>query len=298
MTPGSAGHEVRPGFPIASVGLLVSPHKERALPCAQRLAADLRYRGVAVRVGPELAASIEGSAVGDHAFVHGADLLIVAGGDGTILGAARRAAPVGTPILGVYVSGFGFLTETDSDQLPHVLDDVIAGRFTIDERTMVEVRGPDGNGITALNDVVVRRERAPGMVDCDISVGGTLVGRYRGDGVLVSTPTGSTCYSLAASGPVLSPWLNALVIVPVCVFTLNIRPLVIADDEDIAVQVQYKSPESPGVSYSADGLPGIELLPGDAIRVTRAAHPARFVRLETGTFYTRLRQRLRWGAEI
>jgi len=81
-------------------------------------------------------------------------------------------------------------------------------------------------------------------------------------------------------------------------FTLNIRPLVIADDEDIAVQVQYKGIESPGVSYSADGLPGVELRPGDVIHVSRAAHPARFVRLETGTFYTRLRQRLRWGAEI
>jgi len=286
---------------IRTVGLLVAQHKPKALPCARDLVASLLAEGVETRAEAGLAESIAGIVAGDDEFVHRADLLIVVGGDGTILGAARRAAPVGTLILGVYVSGFGFLTETDSEALPHVLGDVLAGRFTIDERTMLRVEkagAAPGPPVSALNDVVVRRERAPGMIDCDLVVDGTLVGRYRGDGLIVSTPTGSTCYSLAAAGPVVTPWLDALVVAPICAFTLNVRPLVVRADEEIRITVHYKPFEANGVTYSADGLPGLELEPGDTIVLRKAPHAARFVRLEQGTFYTRLRQRLKWGAEI
>lgn len=285
---------------IESIGLLVSLHKHPALPCARAVVDCLRRRGVQVRGNEELATHVQGIEVGDDAFVHSADVLLVVGGDGTILRAARTAAPLGTPILGVYVSGFGFLTEATSDGIDRTLEDVLAGSYTIDERIMLTAHGErdPGRAVTALNDIVVRRERAPGMIDCYLWVSDTFVGEYRGDGLIAATPTGSTCYSLAAYGPVVTPWLDAVVLAPMCVFTLNIRPLVIRADEEVRIEARYKGDEPNGVTYSADGLPGIELKSGETLVVTKAPHKARFVRFEPGTFYTRLRQRLKWGAEI
>jgi len=222
-----------------------------------------------------------------------AQLLVAFGGDGTILRAARLAARGGVPILGVNLGGFGFLAEISTDDLPAALPDVVAGRYELDERMMLEaqVNGSDEPAL-ALNDVVVTKSGVARVLRLRVLVNGEHLASYPADGVIVATPTGSTAYSLSAGGPILHPKVEALVITPICPHTFNARSVVVDGDDTVDVEVTVPSPDA---TVTVDGHMGVSLDGGRRVRVRRAQQTTRFVRVRRAGFYGMLRTKLTWG---
>ncbi len=292
------------GSPLASIGVVVAPHKEGVGPVARTLVEDLARLGVEVRCAEEytIGPGAPVSLVSEEDVVR-SDLVFVLGGDGTFLHCARLAAPLGTPLFGVYVGGFGFLTEIETESLREQLPGFVAGRFAIDERMMLraELSG-DGTASQcsyALNEVVVHRGQVAGLLACEVRLDGELVGEYRGDGVIVATPTGSTGYSLSAGGPVIHPEVSALVLTPMLQHTLNIRPLVVATEHAVEMRLVggYWSVRR-GATVSADGQNLGTLGAEGTLTVRRAEFPLRVARTGEGSFLSRLRQKLNWGAGV
>lgn len=225
------------------------------------------------------------------------DLLVTLGGDGALLGGARWAGPAGTPVLGVNLGRLGFLTAVTLEGMEEALGRVAAGDYVLDHRMALEIRpGPAEDegveGLYALNDAVLHRGGLVRVVHLKVWVDDEEVGIYRGDGVIVATPTGSTAYSLSAGGPILDPRLDAIVATPICPHTLAVRPLVLPADAQIVIQV-VSSPEE--LILTIDGQVGSELKPGDRIVVSRAREPVRLVRLPGQSFFSLLRRKLKWG---
>lgn len=224
-----------------------------------------------------------------------AELLVAFGGDGTILRTARVAAGRGVPVLGVNMGGFGFLAEVSTEDLPGVLPDLLAGRYELDERMMLEadVSGPnDEQRLLALNDVVVTKSGAAKVLWLRISVNGEHLATYPADGVIVATPTGSTAYSLSAGGPIVHPRVNAIMITPICPHTFNARTVVVDQNDMVLVEVIVPSAEA---TLTVDGRVGFPLGEAPSVRIRRAAQTARFVRLRSSSFYAILRTKLAWG---
>lgn len=224
-----------------------------------------------------------------------AELLVAFGGDGTILRTARVAAGRGVPVLGVNMGGFGFLAEVSTEDLPGVLPDLLAGRYELDERMMLEaeVSGPnDEQRLLALNDVVVTKSGAAKVLWLRISVNGEHLATYPADGVIVATPTGSTAYSLSAGGPIVHPRVNAIMITPICPHTFNARTVVVDQNDMVLVEVIVPSAEA---TLTVDGRVGFPLGETPSVRIRRAAQTARFVRLRSSSFYAILRTKLAWG---
>lgn len=223
------------------------------------------------------------------------DLLIVLGGDGTILSAARLAAG-GPPILGVNMGGFGFLAEISLCDLPGAIPAVLDGDVVIDERTMLEVEivGQGGTRLcrSALNDVVVTKSGLARLLRVATMVNDEHLSTYPADGVIISTPTGSTAYSLSAGGPIVHPEVDVLVVTPVCPHTLTARPVVVSGDAVVAVEILSPSQEA---RCSVDGQESYQLKAGERVVARRAARRARLVRLSEPSFYSILRTKLAWG---
>lgn len=221
-----------------------------------------------------------------------AQLLVAFGGDGTILRAARLAARGGVPILGVNLGGLGFLTEISTGDLPAALEDLVAGRYELDERMMLEAEIDGGEPALALNDVVVTKSGVARVLRLRVLVNGEHLASYPADGVIVATPTGSTAYSLSAGGPILHPKVEALVITPICPHTFNARSVVVDGRDAVEVEVTVPSPEA---TVTIDGRMGVPLAEGRRVRVRRAEQTTRFVRVRSAGFYSMLRTKLAWG---
>jgi NAD+ kinase len=288
------------GVRLESIGLVVARHKEESLPLARQLVADLAALGVEIRCRAALAEELRGEVVAvEEDRLVATDLILVLGGDGTFLHFARLAAPLGTPLLGVYVGGFGFLTETDAESLRAQLPRIVAGGFRIEERMLLRVE-LDSDGRTtwcALNEVALHRGQVAGLLACEVLLDGEIVGEYRGDGVIVATPTGSTAYSLSAGGPVIHPEVPALVLTPMLQHTLNIRPLVVGVDHEIEMRLTggYWSLRE-GATVQCDGENIGILREAGRLTVRRADRPLRLARLGNDSFLAKLRQKLNWGA--
>ncbi len=224
------------------------------------------------------------------------DMLITLGGDGALLGGARWAGPAGTPVLGVNLGRLGFLTAVSLEQMDDAIGSIAAGDYVIDERMALQVSTEDGDAAVepyyALNDAVLHRGGLVRVVTLKVWVDEEEVGLYRGDGVIVATPTGSTAYSLSAGGPVLDPRLDAIVITPICPHTMAVRPLVLRATAQITIEV-VASPER--LMLTIDGQVGSDLKLGDRIIVRKNDRPARLVRLPGQSFHSLLRHKLRWG---
>lgn len=222
------------------------------------------------------------------------EMIIAFGGDGTILRAARLAAHRGIPILGVNLGGFGFLAEISTEDLPGALPDLLAGRFELDERMMLQVQagGKDAEPWLALNDVVVTKSGVARVLRLRVLVNGEHLASYPADGVIVATPTGSTAYSLSAGGPVLHPNVEALVITPICPHTFNARSVVVNGNAAVEIGSTVPSPEA---IVTVDGRLGLSLADSWQVRVRRAEQTTRFVRVRNSSFYGILRTKLAWG---
>ena len=223
------------------------------------------------------------------------DLVVVLGGDGTLLSAARITAAIDVPLLGVNLGSLGFLTEVPLQSLYSMLDAIAQGRAPIEQRTLIKVEihrdGVVRGSYLVFNDAVVNKTPLARLNTYDLYVDKTFVSGYRADGMIIATPTGSTAYSLSAGGPVLMPSVRALVITPVAPHSLTHRPLVVPDSSEI--EILLRSEEE--VAYlSLDGQPGLDLRDGDRVRCRRSEHMVSLFR--TGTdFFTVLRSKMKWG---
>jgi NAD+ kinase len=223
------------------------------------------------------------------------DLVIALGGDGTLLASARHLAP-GTPILGVNLGNLGFLTEVGRGGLYPALVQVLAGQFETEERALLDVElRRTGGGVLSfqvLNDAVITKSALARIIELTLQVDGHLIARYRSDGVIISTPTGSTAYNLSAGGPIVHPLLPVIVLTPICPHTLSLRPIVVPDGGSIEVTLETQREE---VYLTCDGQEGTSLGHRDTVRVTRSSSSVRLVKVLTPSFYDNLRAKLRWG---
>lgn len=224
------------------------------------------------------------------------DLLIVLGGDGTLLAAARVAAERRVPILPVNLGGLGFLTSVTREELYPLLEMVLAGKHHLSERVMLQAEvfrgGKRIETQRALNDAVLNKGAVARMIDLDLHIDGDFVSKYKADGLIFSTPTGSTAYSLSAGGPIIHPVVAAFVITPICPHTLSDRPLVVPDTAVIEVECLAVGEAA---HLTLDGQIGIDLRPSDRVRVTKAAETIFLVRAPSKTYYEVLRNKLGWG---
>lgn len=222
------------------------------------------------------------------------DLLLVFGGDGTMLHAARQIAGSKTPILGVNIGSLGFLTAIPSGRLEEALKLVWAGEYTYESRALIEASGVfHGKKLmaSALNDIVVTRGAISRLIALDVSVNGELVTRYRCDGLIVSSPTGSTAYSLAAGGAIVLPTADVFILTPICPHALSNRSLILP----LSATIRIKAINTfPAAFLNADGQIVGELDAGDEITVRRSRHAVRFVRLAHSSFLEAMRRKLHW----
>jgi NAD+ kinase len=224
------------------------------------------------------------------------DLLIVLGGDGTLLSAARLAADREVPILAVNLGGMGFLTTVPHDEIYEILEEIFSCKHRVSERVLLEARIVRDGAVVrrqiALNDAVLNKAALARIMDVTLHVDSEYVTTYKADGLILSTPTGSTAYSLAAGGPIVYPTVESFVVTPICPHTLTNRPLVIPDTAKIEIDFQS---EDDSVFLTLDGQIGIELARGDHIVVRKAPEKLRLVRPAKKTYFQILRNKLKWG---
>jgi len=225
-------------------------------------------------------------------------LLLVLGGDGTLLAMAKAIAEAGldVPILAVNFGSLGFLTEITRPEILGSLDAVLNGRASHDARMMLRAVATHAAGTTthlALNDVVFTRTALSRMIDLDVSVGDQFVTSVKADGLIVASPTGSTAYNLAAGGPIVHPAMDALVLTPIAPHTLTNRPIVIPAERE--VRVKSTGTNAGKVYVTIDGQTGFEMAQGDEVAISRAARPLRLVRASARSYFEVLRQKLKWN---
>ncbi len=223
------------------------------------------------------------------------DLIIVLGGDGTLLSAARVTATIDVPLLGINLGSLGFLTEVPLQSLYPMLEAIAEGHATVEHRTMMQVELLRGDAVRGtylvFNDAVVNKTALARLNTYDLYIDKAFVASYRADGMIVATPTGSTAYSLSAGGPVLMPTVKAFVITPVAPHSLTHRPLVVPDS--VEIDILLRSEEE--VAYlSLDGQPGLDLRDGDRVRCRRSEHQVNLFRTGSDFFHV-LRTKLKWG---
>lgn len=282
-----------------TIGVIVNTDKSAALSVSADMAVRIEARGVAVRMEAEAASAIGRSDLAaEPEQIAAADLVIVLGGDGTVLRAARIAAPKGTPMLGVHFGQYGFITQIHPPDLDRTLERVLDDDFEVEERLMLQAAHTrDGEVIetfTALNDVVVSKGPLARMLNLHTYVSERYIATYAADGLIVSSPTGSTAYSLSAGGPVVNPCVRVMIITPICPHTLNARSLVIPDDETAQIVAETEADPSDAM-ITIDGQIGVPIRCNDKISVRRADFPARLVVLDRWDFYDKLQSRLKWG---
>ena len=237
----------------------------------------------------------EGTQPIDEQIAAEADLVLVLGGDGTMLRAARLVEERSIPILGVNLGGLGFLTESTIETMYDSLEKVFAREFYVDNRLRLEARILHKNGKrqerTALNDAVISKGISGRMITTSIQVDNQFVTTLRGDGVIIASPTGSTAYSMSAGGPILDPSLEALVVTPISPHTLTHRPLLVPSQ--VLLEIQLTSHE--GGTVTVDGQLGIHMEHEDTVTISASPHRTRLIRFPDRTYYDVLRNKLKWG---
>ena len=283
---------------VRQVGVALKPNKPEAGAVVRDLLTWLRQRDREVLLDPAAAAACPncGPGLSRAVMVAEADVVVVLGGDGTILSVARLMGARQVPILGVNLGGLGFLTEVTLPELFPALEAVLRDECAVSHRRMLaaEVRraGERVGEYEALNDIVITKTAPSRIVELETFVNGEYVATYRADGLIVATPTGSTAYCLSAGGPILYPTLPALVVIPICPHTLTNRPLVLPDGARVEV-VQRSVGED--VHLTVDGQVDVQLQHRDTVVVGRSAHSVTLVKSPKLNYFELLRTKLRWG---
>ncbi len=278
--------------PVQNVLIIANLQKERAGELAEIIARELEHEGVHV-----VLFKFTGKPAPPP--VDRYDLAFSLGGDGTVLFASRILSAAKVPIIGVNMGDFGFLTEITEEEWREAFDGFRSGRLEIAERYILKVaverNGSEVAQFSGLNDAVISAAGIAKIIRLSISLSDNTLGRYRADGVIVATPTGSTAHSAAAGGPILDPRMDAMVINPICPFTLSHRPIVVPGTERITIEVEEQQRSE--VLLTVDGQLVFPLAVGDRIRIERSDARARIVRAPRRNFYEVLRNKLKWSGE-
>jgi NAD+ kinase len=288
----------KPVEKIQRVGLVANPDKPAARQLIRRTARQIEREGKLVLADQATArlADLSGQATADvTTLARETDLLLVFGGDGTMLGASRAVAGLSTPILGVNIGGLGFLTAVQSNKFGQELGRIWSGDFSVEERYLIEATGDiSGDPLfqLALNDFVISRGSTSRLIELEVSVNGETLTTYRCDGLILSSPTGSTAYSLAAGGAVVSPSAPVLTITPICPHTLSNRSVIVSSESVVEVRVLSKKIE---IFLTADGQVQLPVFAGSVVSVCKSARTVRLIRLPGSSFFKTLRQKLNWS---
>lgn len=285
---------------MSHFALFASPQRPHALEIVRQTIEWFAARDQTVRLETSLAVAAGCPAYGvpPSEVLDDAALAIAVGGDGTMLGAVRQAAPARVPVLGVNAGALGFLTEASPELLPVLLPRVLAGDYTLEPRMMLHAeivrQAGDLETVTALNDIVVRLGAMGRIVQLDVSIAGHRLGQFSGDGMILCSPTGSTAYGLSAGGPIVHPTASVLTLVPICPHSLSFRPVVIPATDPVKV-LCLGNQHGDEMMVNADGQDPLIVHSGDRIIVRPAAEHALLVKLGLSSFYDRLREKLKWG---
>ncbi|MGJ8672195.1 NAD(+)/NADH kinase [Rubritalea sp.] len=280
------------------VGIIANPHKKGAAVAITSLVAALEKHGITTELEDDTA-SIIGAQTTFSAveLAMNCDVIAVLGGDGTMLNAAHRIGPTNTPLAGINIGTLGFLTSCKLDEIDVFAEELLARSYKVVPRILLEasVIYTDGRIETdfAVNEITLSRGQTGRLISLDAYIDGDLLNHYHADGLIVATPTGSTAYSLAAGGPLLSPIAKAFVITPICPHSLTNRSLVL--DEHSEVELVTAESSECNSFYSIDGRDVIEL-PSDArVRIKKANHQLHLLRLKDRSYFSTLREKLHWG---
>lgn len=288
---------------FSTVGLITKPDDTRLADTVRGLVSYLRSKSVNVIVDETAASLLADPSICGHrreVMAHRCDLVIVIGGDGTLLHAARSLLSSGVPLLGVNRGRLGFLVDISPENMAYALDEILAGQYKEEHRFLLHTKVlREGETIaesTAFNDVVVHVREVIRMIELDTYVDGRYLNTQRADGLIVATPTGSTAYALSGGGPILHPNLNAIVLVPICPHTLSNRPIVVDADSQITIEVcQHNNPPA---RVSFDGQDNVDLLPSDRMQIHRQADKLRLIQPEGHDYFEILRAKLRWSEQL
>jgi NAD+ kinase len=288
---------------IKRVGVVVKPHQPDALETLCRLTTWLNERGIKLVGLPEIEReSIEhetGCAVevvADSDIAKQVDLMLVLGGDGTMIATARMVSDTEIPVMGVNYGGLGYLAEFPLEDLFPALDGVLAGKYRVQQRLMLSVELWRGEELVTrnrvLNDVVVNKSALARIIEIEAYLNQQFVNLFRADGLIVATPTGSTAYNLSAAGPIIFPSMSAVVITPICPFTLSNRPIVVPDDSVIEVRLMTENEE---VALTLDGQVGFDLQAADRVVIRKSNTAFNLVQPPNRNYFDVLRNKLKWG---
>jgi NAD+ kinase len=281
-----------------TIGIISRPRRSTLITVVPALLDWFGTRGVRVLYDTETADCLDDSYKGMNReqVAEQSQLLLVLGGDGTLLAAARVAAPLGIPILPINMGALGFLTSFKLEELYPALEETLAGHFSSSERVMLDVTLERGGVAverqSVLNEAVIHKGELARMIELELAIDSDFVCRYRVDGLIVATPTGSTAYSLSAGGPIVHPSVESWIITPICPHTLSDRPVVIRDSSFVEVIV---SPNTDSVYLTLDGQTGIPIQPNDRLRMKRAAERLRLIQPPRKSYFEILRNKLKWG---
>ena len=288
---------------IKRIGLVLKPHQPEALKTICELTEWLTARGIELVGGPEIERDRIQQATGcsvrevqSDKLAQEVDLVLVLGGDGTMIATARMIGDCEVPVLGINFGGLGYLAEFRIEELHSALEAILAGDYRLDERVMLSVellRGQES--ITknrVLNDVVINKSALARIIEIEAYFNQQFVNSFRADGLIVSTPTGSTAYNLSAGGPVIFPSMNAVVITPICPFTLTNRPIVVPDDADIELRLKTDKED---VALTLDGQVGFALQVEDRVVIRKSKTTFRLIQPANRNYFDVLRDKLRWG---
>jgi NAD+ kinase len=290
---------------IESVGVIVKPRHAQAWETACELGVWLEKRGIRL-VGKRLSqaeSSVSDSGLiyeidtaGEDYFVEEVDLIVVLGGDGTMISTARLIGDRSIPVLGINYGGLGYLTEFRIEEMFAALEQILAGNYELDRRVTLRVEHCRGDEALStnrvLNDVVINKAALARIIELEVWLNGLFVNNFRADGLIVSTPTGSTAYNLSAGGPIVFPSMNAVVVTPICPFTLSNRPIVVPDEAEIELVLKTENEE---VALTLDGQVGFQLQSGDSVKIRKSRTTFNLVQPPNRNYFDVLRDKLRWG---
>jgi len=287
---------------IKTVGIVVKPNHAEAWKTACELAEWLEKRGITLVGKPRVhgedsnGATCDIDPVDDEQFSDESDLIVVLGGDGTMISTARLIGDADALVLGINYGSLGYLTDFRIEEMFPALEAIFVGSYEIDRRVMlhadhcrdVEVLGTG----RVLNDVVINKAALARIIEIEVSLNGLYVNSFRSDGLIVATPTGSTAYNLSAGGPIIYPSMNAVVVTPICPFTLTNRPIVVPDDAMIELKLEK---ENEGVVLTLDGQIGYTMKTGDCVRIRKSRSTFNLVQPANRNYFDVLRNKLKWG---
>ena len=282
---------------IKCVGIVVKPNHTEAWQTACELSVWLKERGIETVGEPHSQVEIcDIHEVDAEKFKTDVDLIVVLGGDGTMISTARLIGNREVLVLGINYGSLGYLTEFRIEEMFSALEEILAGNYQLDRRVMLEAEHwRDGKKLASgrvLNDVVINKAVLARIIEVEVELNNLFVNDFRADGLIVSTPTGSTAYSLSAGGPIVYPSMNAVVLTPICPFALTNRPIVIPDTAEINLRLKN---ESDGVVLTLDGQIGYPMQTGDCVKIRKSPTNFNLVQPPNRNYFDVLRNKLKWG---